>query len=39
VSNFKVAECIPKYMRWYRFAFGGRLTPEQVRARGTKKGS
>jgi len=39
VSNFKVAEWIPKYLRWYRFAFGGRLTPEQVRARGTKKGS
>ena len=39
VSNFKVAEWIPKYLRWYRFAFGGRLTPEQVRARGTQKGS
>jgi glycosyltransferase involved in cell wall biosynthesis len=38
VSNFKVAECIPKYMRWYRFAFGGRLTPEQIRARAAKKG-
>ena len=38
VSNFKVAEWIPKYMRWYRFAFGGRLTPEQIKARGAKKG-
>ena len=38
VSNFKVAECIPKYMRWYRFAFGGRLTPEQIRAQAAKKG-
>ncbi len=38
VSNFKVAEWIPKYLRWYRFAFGGRLTPEQIRARGAKKG-
>src|SRR6201993_1026736 len=38
VSNFKVAEWIPKYMRWYRFAFGGRLTPEQIRARGAKRG-
>jgi len=39
VSNFKVAEWIPKYLRWYRFAFGGRLTAEQIRARGSKKGS
>jgi len=38
VSNFKVAEWIPKYLRWYRFAFGGRLTPEQIRDRGSKKG-
>jgi glycosyltransferase involved in cell wall biosynthesis len=38
VSNFKVAEWIPKYLRWYRFAFGGPLTPEQIRARGVKKG-
>src|SRR6201986_4312462 len=38
VSNFKVAEWIPKYLRWYRFAFGSRLTPEQIRAQGAKKG-
>jgi len=38
-SNFKVAEWIPKYLRWYRFAFGGRLTPEEVRARTIKKGT
>jgi len=38
VSSFKVAEWIPKYLRWYRFAFGGPLTPEQIRARGSKKG-
>ena len=38
VSNFKVAEWIPKYLRWYRFAFGGRLTPDQIRTRGAKKG-
>ncbi len=31
MSNFKVARWIPKYLRWYRFAFGGRLTAEQVR--------
>ncbi|HLH59134.1 MAG TPA: glycosyltransferase family 2 protein [Streptosporangiaceae bacterium] len=33
VSNFKVAKWIPSYLRWYRFAFGPRLRPEQVRAR------
>src|SRR5947208_8611362 len=38
VSNFRVAEWIPKYLRWYRFAFGGRLSPEQIKARGAKKG-
>ena len=34
VSNFKVAKWIPGYLRWYRFAFGRRLTGEQVRAYG-----
>ena len=32
VSNFKVAKWVPSYVRWYRFAFGPRLTAEQVRA-------
>jgi dolichol-phosphate mannosyltransferase len=32
VSNFKVAQWIPGYLRWYKFAFGSRLTAEQVRA-------
>jgi dolichol-phosphate mannosyltransferase len=27
VSNFKVAAWIPKYMRWYRHAYGPRMTP------------
>ncbi len=31
VSNFKVAKWIPSYLRWYRFAFGPRLTAEQIR--------
>ena len=35
VSNFKVAEWVPGYLRWYRFAFGPRLTADQVRHRGT----
>ena len=38
VSNFKVAEWIPKYLRWYRFAFGGRLSAGEIRARTQKKG-
>lgn len=33
VSNFKVLKWIPSYLRWYRFAFGPRLTAEQIRAR------
>jgi glycosyltransferase involved in cell wall biosynthesis len=32
VSNFRVAKWIPSYLRWYRFAFGPRLTAEQIRA-------
>jgi dolichol-phosphate mannosyltransferase len=34
VSNFRVAKWIPGYLRWYRFAFGHRLTAEQIRAHG-----
>src|ERR1700689_1252782 len=34
VSNFKVAKWVPSYVRWYRFAFGSRLTAEQIRERG-----
>lgn len=33
VSNFHVARWIPKYLHWYLFAFGPKLTAEQVRAR------
>jgi dolichol-phosphate mannosyltransferase len=36
MSNFKLAQWIPEYLRWYRFAFGPRLTVEQLRARTTK---
>ena len=32
-SNFKLAQWIPKYLRWYRFAFGRRLTNEQLTAK------
>jgi glycosyltransferase involved in cell wall biosynthesis len=31
LSNFKLARWIPKYLRWYLFAFGPRLTPDQMR--------
>ncbi|MCW2756602.1 MAG: glycosyl transferase, family 2, partial [Nocardioidaceae bacterium] len=29
-SNFDLSGWIPKYLRWYRFAFGPQLTPAQV---------
>lgn len=29
-SNFKLSKWIPKYFRWYRFAFGPPLTPDQL---------
>ena len=35
-SAFRLARWLPGYMRWYRFAFGRRLTAEQVRAYGQK---
>jgi dolichol-phosphate mannosyltransferase len=34
VSNFKIAKWVPSYLRWYRFAFGPRLTADQMRHRG-----
>lgn len=33
LSNFKLSKWIPKYFRWYRFAFGPPLTPDQLAAR------
>ncbi len=30
VSNFKVANWLPAYLRWYRFAFGPKLTKEKM---------
>jgi glycosyltransferase involved in cell wall biosynthesis len=32
VSNFKVAQWIPRYLYWYRFAFGPRLTLDELTA-------
>ncbi|HEY1700147.1 MAG TPA: glycosyltransferase family 2 protein [Trebonia sp.] len=34
MSNFKLIAWIPVYLRWYRFAFGPKLTAEQIRAYG-----
>ena len=31
VSNFKVAAWIPRYLKWYLFAFGPRLTLDELR--------
>ncbi|HUY48015.1 MAG TPA: glycosyltransferase family 2 protein [Streptosporangiaceae bacterium] len=30
ISNFQVAAWLPKYLRWYRFAFGPRLSVDQL---------
>jgi hypothetical protein len=37
VSNFKVARWIPSYLRWYRFAFGPKLSAEEIRARARRE--
>ena len=34
ISHFKLARWIPVYLRWYKFAFGPKLTAEQIRAHG-----
>lgn len=33
-SNFKVARWIPRYLKWYRFAFGPELSLDAVRTAG-----
>jgi glycosyltransferase involved in cell wall biosynthesis len=38
-SNFKVLKWLPKYLRWYRFAFGRRLTLAQLVAKTTPHGT
>jgi len=37
VSNFKLAAWLPRYLSWYRFAFGPQLTAEQVREQAGKR--
>jgi dolichol-phosphate mannosyltransferase len=39
VSSFKLAAWLPRYLRWYAFAFGPKLTAEQVRASGRRGNS
>jgi dolichol-phosphate mannosyltransferase len=35
-SNFRLMAWIPRYLRWYVFAFGPKLTVDQVRAKAEK---
>jgi dolichol-phosphate mannosyltransferase len=37
VSNFRVARWLPEYLRWYRFAFGPRLTAGDIQARARRR--
>lgn len=39
ISRFKLARWIPRYLRWYRFAYGPRLDPSQMRARALDTGA
>lgn len=36
-SNFRLSAWIPRYLRWYFFAFGRELTVERLRAKADKK--
>jgi glycosyltransferase involved in cell wall biosynthesis len=38
-SNFRLRKWAPRYLRWYLFAYGGRLTPEQLRAKARRSGA
>lgn len=38
VSNFKLAAWLPRYLHWYFFAFGPKLTAEQARGGGRGRG-
>jgi glycosyltransferase involved in cell wall biosynthesis len=37
MTNFKMAAWLPRYLRWYRFAFGPKLNVQQVRAKSARK--
>jgi len=36
-SNFRLTAWVPRYVYWYRFAFGPKLTVEQLRAKATSE--
>ncbi len=38
-SSFKILTWLPKYLRWYRFAFGRRLTLDQLVAKSAAQGA
>jgi dolichol-phosphate mannosyltransferase len=38
VSNFKMSKWLPAYLRWYRFAYGSRMTPRQLAAWRARRG-
>ncbi|MFM8896474.1 MAG: hypothetical protein ACKOE2_14185, partial [Actinomycetales bacterium] len=33
VSRFQMRKWLPRYLQWYRFAYGPALTPEQLQVR------
>ena len=37
VSSFRMREWLPAYLRWYRFAYGRRLTIDNLAAKRAKK--
>jgi glycosyltransferase involved in cell wall biosynthesis len=37
-SNFRLSQWVPKYLKWYRFAFGLRLTLAELRAKFPSQG-
>ncbi len=38
VSNFKLMTWLPRYLRWYRFAFGPKLTLDELRGGNKRPG-
>jgi dolichol-phosphate mannosyltransferase len=39
VSNFKIVSWLPHYLKWWRFAFGPRLTIDQIHSQSLPKGN
>lgn len=38
-SNFKLASWLPRYLHWYRFAYGPRLSPDKLASRTSTEGT